>query len=178
MRQTLPQRAALCSTLLVVGIGAALAAWGAAFLALTFFSTLPYARGVERHWPDVGLFYCAAALASLLLSPLFWWRFIIRPAHLTLGRGILVGMLVSLVAHPLTWFLAMATASFIGRQTVLLLLIPSSNPLLQLLESLVISLWSLLYVGWITMLVGGLVGGLLALLQRTFMVRLARSQNS
>lgn len=192
----LPQRVALYSTLLLVGIGAALAAWGAAFLSLTFFSlsltffstlpvatavmrqTLSVATAVMRQWlgPDVGPFYCAAALASLLLGPLFWWRFIIRAGHLTLGRGILVGVLVSLVAHPLTWFLAtdtyIAAASLSRRQTDLLLLI-LSNPLGQLVQSLDFSLLSLLYVGWITSLVGGVVGGLLALVQRAFMVRQA-----
>jgi hypothetical protein len=70
----------------------------------------------------------------------------------------------------------MAAASLSGRQTVLLLLI-SSNPLEQLVESVVISFWSLLYVGWITILVGEVLGGLLALVRRAFMVRLAGSQD-
>src|SRR5438874_1603110 len=152
MAHSLPQRAAIWYTLFFVGIGAALAGFGVAFLALKFVSTLSFAHGVEMHWPEVGLFYLAAALASLLLGPLFWWCLIIQPRHLTLGRGILVGILGSLVAHPLTWFLAMVVASLRGTNSVLVFLIQSPNPIGELMESLYTSLWSLLYVGWIPIL--------------------------
>src|SRR5262249_32602143 len=90
-------------TLLFVGIGAAFVAFGVAFLCLQFvtilLSLVQDSKGLE--------FYLAAALASLLVVPPLWWLFIIKPRHLTIKQGALVGFLASLAVHPLTWLFAL-----------------------------------------------------------------------
>lgn len=104
----------------------------------------------------------AAALSSLLIGPLFWWLFHIRPHRFTLRRGILVGSGGSLVAHPLTWLLAMVVGSLSGINTLLgqplRELVPAMkdpNLIGEVLVSLFLSIYSLILVGWITALVGG-----------------------
>ncbi len=93
---------------------------------------------------------------------------ILRPRRLTLRRGILVGILSSLVAHPLTWFLALVILSLSRRNTNLGSAYPITigleihNPIEVLQGSLVLSVLSLFYVGWITLIVGGVAGGVLA----------------
>ena len=112
--------------------------------------------------PVVVVFSLAAALASLLIGPLFWWLFIIRPRQLTLSRGIFVGCLSSFVAHPLTWFLALMPVSLGWMNTIPFLWIGhiTLSEELQAIPSL--SSYSLLFVGWLTTLIGGMVGGVLA----------------
>jgi hypothetical protein len=164
MAMSFPKRSATWFTLFLVGISAALAGWVAALLAFTFVSIV----GIVGVWPYFVELYVVeyslpAALSSLLIGPLFWWLFIIQPRQLTLRRGILVGSLGSLVAHPLFWFLAMVIASLRGTKIVSVLGIKHLDLIGELLESLFLSMWSLLFVGWITALVGGVVGAVLAL---------------
>ena len=168
MTSLLPKRSASWSTLCLVGISAALAGWAAARLALTFVSIVPGLNWFAGSRTDVEVFSLAAALVSLLIGPLFWWLFLIRPHQFTLRRGILVGSCGSLVAHPLTWLLAMAVGSLSGINTVLghplRELVPAMkdpNLIGELLVSFFLSIYSLILVGWITALVGGVVGGVL-----------------
>ncbi len=169
MTRLVPKRSASWSILCLVGINAALAGWAAALLALTFVSILPALDGIAGSRPDIVVFSLAAALSSLLIGPLFWWLFLIRPHRFTLRRGILVGSCGSLVAHPLTWLLAMVIGSLSGLNTLLgqplRELVPAMkdpNLIGEVLVSLFLSIYSLILVGWLTALVGGIVGGLLA----------------
>jgi hypothetical protein len=140
-------------TLFLVGICSAIAGYGAAFLSFKFY-TLP---------TNVEMIYPAAPLAALLIGPLFWWSFIVKARHLSIKRGIVVGILGSIATHPLTWFLAMLLALLNGSPTVAGVLI--FNPLVALGNSLVLSVFSMIEVGGITVLVGGIAGGLMAGLQ-------------
>jgi hypothetical protein len=69
-----------------------------------------------------------------------------------------VGLLGSVVAHPLTWYLVNLLAYLTGMPTdgmgILVM-----NPLLGLFGCLVLAPFSLLYVGWLTALLGGMMGG-------------------
>ncbi len=168
MTSLFPKRSASWSILCLVGISAALAGWAAALLALTFVSIMPGLNGFAGSRPDVEVFSLAAALVSLLIGPFFWWLFLIRPQRFTLRRGILIGSGGSLVAHPLTWLLAMVVGSLSGINTLLgqplRELVPAMkepNLIGEVLLSLFLSIYSLILVGWITALVGGIVGGLL-----------------
>lgn len=152
-----PQPSDTWYTLLCVGMGAALAGFSAAFLALNTHFTMP---------SDKEFFYVAAALASLLIGPLFWWLFIIKPHRITLRRGIIIGMLGSVVAHPLTWFLAELMVYSTGRSTWMGSTLVNP-PLVALFGSLVYSVFSLVYVGWFTTLLGAIAGGVLIYAQRT-----------
>lgn len=46
-----------------------------------------------------------AAVGAAIVGGTLWWALIERPHCLTNGRAILVGALVGLLAHPLTWAL-------------------------------------------------------------------------
>jgi branched-subunit amino acid ABC-type transport system permease component len=78
-----------------------------------------------------------------------------KRSHLIGGRTIAV--------HPLTWFVAMMLALLNGSPTVAGVLI--FNPLVAIGNSLVLSVFSLIEVGGITVVVGGITGGVIAGLQ-------------
>ena len=145
-------------SLLLVGGGAALAGLAAAILALQFYGT--------SYGTRVAVFYLAAPLAAALLGPCLWWWAIIKPDRLSVRRGIGVGVLGASLAHPLTWYIALVLAFFTGEPTVAGLLV--FNPLQDLLASLFLAPFSLIYVGWITALVGGVAGGAITLLQSAY----------
>ena len=161
MASTSPKRPTTWFTLSLVGVSAAFAGGAAALLALTFVLLMPFFKGITAYLSGIMVFSLAAALASLLIGPLFWWLFIIRPRQLTLSRGIVAGILGSLVAHPLTWFLVIVVAS-LGGNTILFLRVEHVTPI-EILQAIPIySVYSMFYVGWLTTLVGGVVGGNLA----------------
>jgi hypothetical protein len=158
-------------TLLLTSIGGALAGFIAAFLAIKFYQFQLMLQAVnDSSLASADVFYVAAPLAALVLTPLLWWYFIIRKDQLTLRRGVCIGFVGSVLAHPLAWLFAMILATCTGSRAILSVGItnPFLNPLAALLSSLFLSVFSLLMVGWITMVMGGLAGGIIAALQRRF----------
>lgn len=152
-------------TLLLVGVGAACVGLVAVFFALAFYqATLSWQNGREAVLSDVGVLYLAASLASLLIGPCLWWRMVIKTDRLSVRRGVTIGILGGIIAHPLTWYLANLFAFLLGQKTIVGLSLVI-NPIQDLVGSLLLSLVSLLLVGWITVLVGGVAGGLIAWLQ-------------
>jgi hypothetical protein len=79
-------------------------------------------------------------------------------------RGIGVGGLGGILVHPLVWYALFVEAYLSGRSTVFLGLLVT-NPVKDILSALVVAVISLLWAGWITVPIGALVGGILALLQ-------------
>jgi hypothetical protein len=152
-------------TLLLVGVVAALVSFVAAILALKSL----YPGGAWQNWwatipPDFTTFPLIASLASALLGPALWWRMIIKPGRLSVRRGIAVGALAGIIAHPIVWYAALALAYLTGRPTVATTILVT-NPLQDLLSAIVLAIFSVLFVGWLTALIGGVVGGVIALLQ-------------
>jgi hypothetical protein len=145
-----PARVDVAFSLVLVGLGAALAAAVSAYVGVHLAVPIPPA--------DSWLFYLSAPIAALVIGPLFCWLFLLKPNRLGVRRGIVVGVVGSVVAHPLTWFLANLVAFLTGMPTggmgILVM-----NPLLDLLGCLVVAPFSLLYVGWLTALLGGAMGG-------------------
>jgi hypothetical protein len=150
MQPQRPERAAAAFSLVLIGIGAAVVAAASAYVGVHLAVSIPPA--------DSWLFYLAAPLAALLIAPLFGWLFLLRPNRLTLRRGIVVGVLGSVAAHPFTWYLANLLAYLTGMHTGGMGFLVM-NPLLDLVGCLVIAPFSLLYVGWLTALLGGVMGG-------------------
>ena len=144
------RRSSVVVSLVLVGIGAAVVAAGSAYVGLHLAAPMQSA--------DSWLFYLSAPVAALVIGPLFCWLFLLRPNRLTLRRGIVVGLLGSVVAHPLTWYLVNLLAFLTGMPTdgfgILVM-----NPFLDLFGCLVLAPFSLLYVGWLTALLGGVMGG-------------------
>ena len=138
-------------SLLLVGAGAALAGLAATSVALRF-AGMPMAG-----------FYLAASLAAALLGPGLWWWAIIKPGHLSVRREL--ASACSAPASPIPspgispWCWRGSRES--GRSAA------STSPTHWWIPSgsLYLAGFSLIYVGWITVLIGGIAGGVVALLQ-------------
>ncbi len=151
-------------TLLLVSIGATLTGLVATILVFKFYAfQLTLQNGQETWLHDINLFYLAAPLASGLLIPYLWWCLIIKPSRLSVSIGIGIGLLGSIIAHPLAWYLALLFAFLIREKTVASIVV--GNPLENLMGCLFLSLFSLIEVGWITILIGCLAGGCIAFFQ-------------
>lgn len=151
-------------SLLLIGIAAALASFVAAILAIR----LMYFGGEWQSWwamlpPDYKPFPLFAGVTSAVLGPTLWWWIIIKPGRLSVRRGILVGALVGIVAHPVVWYEAFVSAHFTGQQTVISFQV--TNPLEDLVTAMFLATFSVIFVGWLTALIGGVFGGVIALLQ-------------
>lgn len=152
--------------LLVVGITCLLVGGAGAVLSSAWLvraSSLPGSAQDPRALP----LYLGASLAALLSGLFFWWLLILRPKRITPGRGAWVGVVGSLVAHPLAWLFALGGPLLIGGTTSWDL--PPTPSLLDLLfYTGGYSLYSLILTGWLTALIGGLAGagvaGVLAVL--------------
>jgi len=140
--------------LIIVAIVAVPTAIGAAYLSIAFMS-LPHIEQVT--WSVAGVMCVAAAISASVIGPLMWWWLMVSDPTAHYGRGAAMGVITSLVAHPFTWLIAMIwTVNQGGRDLFLTINDPSPGPLV--LESLYFSFIGLVYVGWITSLVGGIVG--------------------
>jgi hypothetical protein len=139
---------------LLIGLGAILAADIATVLSLAFLSLVGLSI---TNW---GLGLVAAPFAGLLAGWFCWGFFILRPRRATIRRGVFFGALSSMLAHPLLWMF-LTPAYMLNGPTVE----TASFFLGNLMIHLSVSLFSLLIVGWITTIVGGIAGGLLIYLQ-------------
>ena len=133
----------------LLGLGIVLAAEGAT--ALILHTTAPWAS--DR----LPILYLVAPVAALLVGIPAWFRFIVTPGCTTIRRGLLVGIVGSIIAHPVMWMLLYFPALFMPRT------VPSLSFSFLLLEIL----FSLIYGGWATTSVGALTGLLFIHLQRT-----------
>lgn len=155
-------------SLLLVGLVAGLAALVAAFGALRLFGvdlrTVSWREVAPRGY---GAFVLAVALVAAMLGATLWWLAIIRPDRLSVRRGIGVGAFGGLLAHPLVWYAILVVAFLTGQPTVLGVF-QVANPLVDLVAAAVLSVFSLVWAGWLTALLGGLTGGTIAALQSRF----------
>jgi hypothetical protein len=144
--------------LLVVSIVSPLAGGAGAFVIAWLLSLSQFYRGLDTS-PGAGLLYLGAALACLLVGPLLWWQIVLRPRSLTPGSGAWVGALSGLAAHPLMWLFALGTTFLIGDKRFIYL---GPDELLHFTDALVhiafFSYYSLVLLGWLTALLGGLAG--------------------
>jgi hypothetical protein len=98
-----------------------------------------------------------SVIAAFITGTILWRTVFGHGRKPTFWRGAGVGALVVIVAHPLAWYLLFLLLYFSGE--------PSSfpertlHPLGGLGASLTASAASLLVLGWITIPVGGLIGG-------------------
>jgi hypothetical protein len=105
-------------------------------------------------------FLVTPPFAGLLVSLPCWWLLIEKPKYATIRRGVVVGVLSSIIAHPLMWTLVTALSPILGGGWAV-------SGLLQNIQRVVLfSLGGLIYVGWITAAVGGVAGALLIQLRR------------
>ena len=139
--------------LLIAGVIASIAALIAAFLSLGILGVAPDSLSPNYRWLYVG-----AALSAGLIGPLMWWLLYRRDLAAPTGRGIAAGMIAALLCHPLVWASALLFSQAFGDGNFLWLgkdQIHAYHPLALVGQ---FSLISLLYTGWITVIIGG-VGG-------------------
>ncbi|HEX4205094.1 MAG TPA: hypothetical protein VHZ51_13045 [Ktedonobacteraceae bacterium] len=147
----------------------ALLGGGCAFLAVSFLSlSTPYVL-VPFHWDtENSLLTLSASIAAMLTGLGLWKYCTARVQWMRFRRAIGAGMLFSVLAHPLTWYLTMILSFFAH------LLDPSGpfgvlgvDPFSAVLGSMFLSLSSLVLVGWLTLLVSAIMSaGLVLLLRR------------
>jgi hypothetical protein len=107
-------------------------------------------------WPLVVASGVAAFAVSFVV-----WRLLCGSGHPVSGRrGALAGALTGLLAHPVAWYLALVWNYLLGHTSSLG--DTPSGPLESLAGCLVMTFWSLLIVGWLTVPAGAVVGFLLA----------------
>jgi hypothetical protein len=100
-------------------------------------------------------------LAGLLAGLPCWWWYIVRPRQATIRRGILGGMLSTLIAHPIGGILFVLLKLLLRTDTFY-----HQTALETILDAIFLPLLGLLLFGWITVPVGGAAGALLIYLQR------------
>lgn len=135
----------------LLGLGIVLAADGAT--ALIF-----HALGLGAN-SNLSILYLAAPVAALLVGIPAGFHFIVVPNCTTIRRGLLTGIVSSIIAHPVMWMFLWILALFTP-QAIITLSLP--NLLLEIL-------FSLIYGGWATTPIGALAGLLFIVLQRALM---------
>jgi pimeloyl-ACP methyl ester carboxylesterase/membrane associated rhomboid family serine protease len=95
---------------------------------------------------------------------LVWWWLLRRGAVLRVMNGAAAGVLAGLLFHPFFWLLFSVFALFtdIEKQALDFNL----NVLMAILFWPIVSIVSMLIIGWLTALVGGVIGGILGFLNR------------
>jgi hypothetical protein len=119
-------------------------------------------RDISTSWQSWSTFLIAAPLAALLVGLPAWWLYVIQAENITIKRGIIVGCLSSIAAHPVMWTIV-SVSDFLWHTFTHQLNPGLFSNMGILLPTILISL---LYTGWITTIVGGIAGALLICLQR------------
>jgi hypothetical protein len=111
---------------------------------------------------DYSEFPYYSGAAAFIAPAIIWHLMIERKKKIGIGRGASAGVLGAALAHFVCWYLSILTAEIqywiIGRQ-VGSLPGPPMNPFEGLVGAFTLSLFSFLFVGWLTLPLGGLLGG-------------------
>ena len=114
-------------------------------------------------------FWAYAAVAAFITASLLWWLVVERRTRFTKLRGALAGALAGLLAHWVCWYLVIGGAWLCnvttGGCTGSLGDAPM-NPLQAIPGAAVLSLWSLVFFGIVTVPFGALAGLALAVVRR------------
>jgi hypothetical protein len=163
-RRILVQQSDTLLSILFIGIGTASTGFLAALLSLNFYANVIIHRNNAFMPSNIGLLYIAASLASLMVGSSMWWYFITKSDSVTLKRGIIVGVMASAITHPVTWIFA-ELITYISSSPILTGF-TLENPFDAVFTAFFISMFSLLFVGWLTALIGGIAGALFITMQR------------
>lgn len=128
---------------------------GLVFALTAFICSYLFLRDAVGDWRGMLI---AAPLTAFFCGLVCWGIFIARGHKAGFWRGVWVGALVALLSHPLVWYGSILYFYLTGEPRTL-------NPLEGLLASLVYALFSLVFVGWLTVPAAAITGGLLAYAQ-------------
>ncbi|QJR12994.1 hypothetical protein DSM104443_04088 [Usitatibacter rugosus] len=110
-------------------------------------------------------FAVPAGIAAFLTGAFNWWLFIGWKSKLSVRRGILAGLLAGIGGQYICWLLVLWGA-WMAAMTGLLAQKDVIDPLNALWGAAAFTAWSLLFMGWITVPGGAMLGGLFAALQK------------
>jgi hypothetical protein len=117
------------------------------------------------------IFVGISPVAAFLTGFVLWWSLMTLRPRISILFGLLVGALIGILAHPMAWYLAILWMYFSG-ETGSLGEAPL-NPVEGVFYAPVYALPSLLIVGWLSVPLGLIGGGLVAYIQSRFMGRSA-----
>ena len=131
---------------------------------------------INRSLPQSGyqFLFLAAGLAAFICASLLWWLLPERRKRNLLVWGILAGALTGLVSHYLAWYLMFVGANicfWLSGGCTSSLGEPPASFQDGLWGAAALTMFSLVFVGWMTIMLGGAVGGVYA-----FLVRLQASR--
>ena len=111
-----------------------------------------------------GLGFISSAGIAAFLAPCFIWYIMIeRRGRISLSRGITVGALSAALAHYICWYMLLLSRYmehlYLGESIEYVI-----DPLLGILAAFTYSLVSLPLFGLVTLPIGGLIGGVYAMM--------------
>ncbi|GAB4396144.1 MAG: hypothetical protein Fur0044_55020 [Anaerolineae bacterium] len=128
---------------------------GLAFALAAFVCSYLFLKDAVGDWRGM---LVAAPLTAFFCGLVCWGVFIVRGQKAGFWRGAWVGVLVALLSHPLAWYGSILYFYLAG--------VPRTLNLFEgILASLFYGLVSLIFVGWLTLPAGAVVGSLLAYAQ-------------
>lgn len=98
----------------------------------------------------------ASALGAFLSTLFLWKKFILLHPNPTIWRGAGIGVLISILSYPISWYLVLlygyitgATDSLGGK---------AANPVESIAGAFIMSFASFIFLGWLTVLIGAIIG--------------------
>jgi hypothetical protein len=110
-----------------------------------------------------GILIVASTVAAFLTSFGLWYWLMAKRPQVTVKAGIVTGGLIGLLAHPLAWYLGILLLFFSGQTDSLGE--RTATPIEGILIALIYTLFSLAFIGWVTIPLGAIVGGVIAYAQ-------------
>lgn len=140
------------------------AAWTAAVAVVAALGALVVAGAVGYLFFRQPSMVVGAIAGAGLVAPAAWWLLVEYPGKATVARGLCAGGLTGAAAHPVMWAVWFGAGLDLGPVDggpvrFLLGLVAYAGYLL--LVGVGASLYSLLFVGWVTVPLGAVVGALL-----------------
>ena len=100
--------------------------------------------------------------ATFLTAYIFWYFLIEKPKKYTIKRGITIGICVALFSHYVCWYsiiIAYNISYYIFDIPLGSLNEPPIDPISAIAYMWVYTFYSWLFFGWISILIGGIIGG-------------------
>lgn len=114
------------------------------------------------------IFVIISPIAAFLTGFVLWWSLMILRRRVTVPFGLIVGVLIGILAHPVAWYLAILWMYFSGETSSLGE--PALTPVEGLVSAPIYAVGSLFF-GWLSVPLGLLGGGLVAFIQSKFTKR-------
>jgi len=129
----------------------------------TFFALLLASYISYSAIGDYNILPLYAMLATFLTACIFWYFLIEKPKKYTIKRGIVVGISTALFSHYVCWYSMIIGANigyYIFDIPIGSLNEPPIDPISAIAYMWVYTFYGWLFFGWISILIGGTIGGI------------------